>query len=51
MLTSEPVTADIAMPAPKQSAWMRAVWMPTSRAPSGSCIRARTAFPVRLTRR
>jgi branched-chain amino acid transport system permease protein len=45
------VTADIAMPTPKQSAWMRPVWMPTRRAPSGSCMRARTAFPVRLVRR
>ena len=51
MLTREPVTADIAMPMPKQRAWIRAVWMPTRRAPSGSCMSARTAFPVRLSRR
>jgi hypothetical protein len=48
MLTSEPVTADMAIPMPKQRPCSREMLMPTSWAPSGSCIRARTALPMRL---
>jgi len=51
MLTSEPVIADIAMPMPKQRACSRGKSMPTSCAPSGSCMSARIALPVRLRRR
>ena len=51
MLSSEPLTAASAAPRPKHSAWIRGTRTPTSRAPTGSCISARTAVPVSVPRR